>query len=195
MRSVLESKLDRLAEAFDARGIPVQSNLRPRASDEELDELAQRLNVALPKDLRALYRWRNGHVDPEAGNVLRFRDTKFIALDAIQPAHRLVNEIYGGYDDDPDNLPLLVDLAECVPIAEFMESWLVVACGPQTATTRSRHPVFLAFQGVYLVFYSIESMVDTCIDWVEQPEYRPDGETPNEHEIWERHNPDIFTAP
>lgn len=192
--AVLESKLNRLADAFESRGIPVWSNLRPGASDAEVDELARELDVVLPEEFRSLYRWRNGHLDPEAPNVLRFRDNIFIGLEAIPAAHRSVNEIYGQREDDAELLPPLVDLARSVPFSEFMLSWLVVACGSQTVSTRFEHPIFQAFQGVVPMFYSIESMVDTCIDWVEQPDYEQYGETPNEREIWERHNPGIFSA-
>jgi hypothetical protein len=190
---MLASKLDRLADAFEARGVRVRSNLRPGVSDAELDQLAEELNVVLPEEFKDLYRWRNGHADPDAPNVLRFRDNTFISLEAIPQAHQSVNKIYGQDEGDPDLVPLEVDLAQGLPISEFMLSWLVVACGPQTVTTRSQHPVFLVFQGVVPVFYSIETMIDTCINWVEQPEYRQYEEAPNEREIWERHNPGIFS--
>lgn len=190
---MLASKLERLADAFEARGIPVRSNLRPGASEAELDHLAEELNVVLPEEVKALYRWRNGHLDPNAPNVLQFRDNTFIGLETVPQAHQSVNEIYGQDGGDPDLVPLEVDLAQSVPISEFMDSWLVVACGPQSVTTRSQHPIVEVFQGVVPVFYSIETMIDTCIDWVEQPEYRQYEEAPNEREIWERHNPGIFS--
>lgn len=46
---VLESKLERLVDAFEAHGIPVRSNLRPGASEAELDDLAEQLNLTLLK--------------------------------------------------------------------------------------------------------------------------------------------------
>jgi hypothetical protein len=45
-----------------------------------------------------------------------------------------------------------VDLSQAVPISEFWGSWLVVACGWQTATSAFVNPIFLAFHGVDLVF-------------------------------------------
>ena len=52
---MLKAKLDRLAAAFETRGIPVSSNLRPGASDAALDGLATELGVVLPSQLRDLY--------------------------------------------------------------------------------------------------------------------------------------------
>lgn len=188
MRIVLQSKLDRLADAFEAHGIPVWSNLRPGASEPELDDIAERLNVVLPEEFRELYRWRNGHVDPDASNIVTFRDGVFIGLDAIPQAYRDVNSVYGLSPADPEYV-VDVDLSECVPIAEFMGSWLVVACGAQSAISGSQRPVFNAFHGVEPFFDSIDSMVETCIAWVEQSDYDPYSEAPNEREIWIAHNP------
>lgn len=185
---VLESKLDRLADAFEARGIPVWSNLRSGVTEPELDDIAERLSVVLPEEFRELYRWRNGHVDPDASNVVTFRDGVFIGLDAIPQAYRDVNSVYGLSPADPEYV-VDVDLSECVPIAEFMGSWLVVACGAQSAISGSQHPVFNAFHGVEPFFDSIDSMVETCIAWVEQSDYDPYSEAPNEREIWIAHNP------
>lgn len=104
-----------------------------------------------------------------------------------------VLDAYGQFEDDVDVVPVGVRLRDCVPIAHFMGSTYVVTCGPQDVTKQSPHPVLNAFQRVELFFYSIESMVATCIDWVEQTNYRRDVDTPNELEIWERHNPGIFS--
>lgn len=187
-------KLHRLAMAFEAHGVPVLGNLRPGASDAELDALAHDLGVALPDELRTLYRWRNGHIDPNpmagGGHMLVFRDNVFLRLEDIPAAYAAVSETYAylqEVDVDPG-----VDLAACVPIAEFMGARYVVACGEQRLTARSRHPVISVFQGISVFFYSIGSMIDTCIDWVEQPDYEPFREAPNERAIWLRHNPGVF---
>jgi hypothetical protein len=50
------------------------------------------------------------------------------------------------------------------------------------------------FQGVDIFYYSIEQMVETCIDWVREPHY-PDGrpdDAKSEMRIWRVHNPGIF---
>jgi len=58
--------------AFETHEIRVPQNLQPRVSDGQLDELAARLDVDLPAPFRDLYRWRNGHIDPDAPEVLSF---------------------------------------------------------------------------------------------------------------------------
>ncbi len=88
-----KAKLDRLAAAFETRGIPVLSNLRPGASDAALDGLATELGVVLPSQLRDLYSWRNGHSHPEASNVLVFRDNTFMGLDEIPRVRQSVLDL------------------------------------------------------------------------------------------------------
>lgn len=184
-------KLDRLVAAFESHDIHVASNLRPGASDRELDELAAHLGFAIPEAVRVLYRWHDGHHDPDAEDVLLFRDNQFLRLEDIPDAHHFMVSTYA---DDPneDLIDPGVDLATCVPIAAFMGSTYAVACGRQRLTDRSMHPVVGAFHGIDLYFHSVESMIDTCIDWVEQPEYEQYGEAPNEMAIWRRHNPGVF---
>ncbi len=177
-------KLDRLVAAFEKHGIAVSDNLRPGASDDELDKLAEQLGVRIPDDVRALFKWRNGHHDPEAEHVLRFRDNTFLSLDQVPFIYNDMIEFYGDLSDE-------VDLSKSIPIAEFMGSTYAVAAGGQ-ALTRSRYPVVGVFQGVGPYYLSVESMIDTCIAWVEQPNYSKSGPTPNEMEIWKRHNPGIF---
>lgn len=188
-KCVLSEKLDRLAAAFEARGIPVTSNLRPGVTGQELDDLADRLGVDLPPAFRDLYMWRNGHIDPAAPNVLVFRDNTFLSLDEIPDLHAHTLAGYGPYLADLD---LEFDLAQCVPIAHFEGSIYGVVCGPHALTDRSLHPVVGIFQGIDMYFYSIETMVDTCIEWVEQPDYEQYGTAPNEHAIWNKHNPGVF---
>jgi hypothetical protein len=57
---------------------------------------------------------------------------------------------------------------------------------------RSPHPVIGAFHGIDVYFLSIESMIETCIEWLEQPDYDLNRTAPNELEIWQRHNPGVF---
>jgi hypothetical protein len=185
------SKLDRLVAAFEARGIAVASNLRPGASDRELDELAAHLGFAIPTEVRVLYRWRDGHHDPDASNVLLFRDNTFLRLEDIPDAHHYMVSTYAE-DPNGDFIDPGVDLATSVPIAAFMGSTYAVACGRQQLTDRSTHPIVGVFHGIDLYFHSVESMIDTCIEWVEQPAYDRYAEAPNEMAIWRRHNPGVF---
>ena len=89
----MKAKLDRLAAAFETRGIPVSSNLRPGASDAALDGLATELGVVLPSQPRDLYSWRNGHSHPEASNVLVFRDNTLMGLDEIPRVRQSVLDL------------------------------------------------------------------------------------------------------
>lgn len=189
---VHEDKLERLADAFETHGIAVRSNLRPGVPDEAIDELALERGVVLPEDFRALYRWRNGHVDYQpSSDHLIFRDAIFLSLDELDRA-QIYLDAYARLQKDPYIPPLDIDISRCVPFAEFNGSVYVVACGEQSLTRHATRPVVEFSEDVWAAFLSIETMIDTCIAWVKQPGYERYHSAPNEREIWERHNPGIF---
>lgn len=186
-------RLDRLADAFHAHGIPVRDNLLPGATDAELDEVAAQLGVDLPQEYRDLYRWSAGSRDHETGPRLVFRDMAFLPLSLVVEHQRAVVETYATGMPEGESATELygIDLARTAPIAELMGSTLVVACGWQRLTDRS-HPVVNAFQGIDVFFHSVGSMIDTCIEWVDQADYDAYAPAPNEMAIWQRHNPGVF---
>lgn len=178
--------------AFEVHGLNVEHNLQPGVSEERLDELGARLGVDLPEPFRNLYRWRNGHVDPDIPDVLAFRDNVFLRIEDIPKERDQILDTYGMLWNGPDVLMPEVDPSLCVPIAENWGAVYALVCGPHELTDRSPYPILSFFQGVDLFFYSVESMIETCIEWVEQPGYRHHEEAPNEMEIWLRHNPGVF---
>ena len=187
---MLEDKLERLADAFEGHGIAVRANLAPGASDEELDHLAESRGVELPEDYRTLYRWHNGNIDHWSADLFVFRDNPFIRIDEFPRAQMYIDG-YRALESDPSLPKLDVDLSGCVPFAEFDGSVYVIPCKGQTMTTLSAQPVICLFEDVSVHFLSIESMIDTCIEWVEQPGYTRYGTAPNEREIWSRNNPGL----
>ncbi len=87
-----------------------------------------------------------------------------------------------------------IDLATCFPFAGFNGGWYVFPCKGQSYDKRFLFPIVSVFQGVDIFYYSLESMVDTCTDWVTQP-YYPQESRDNEIKnmaIWRKHNPGIF---
>ena len=97
------------------------------------------------------------------------------------------------YGTFPDFYELL---ASSFPFAAFNGGWLVLPCKRQTLDKRLQRPVISVFQGIDVYFYSLQLMVDTCVDWVSHPLYDPKEAAgfPEalEMEIWRRHNPGIF---
>lgn len=142
------------------------------------------LDVTLPAAYRDLYRWSAGTVD-EWGTAprLRFRDECLLPLSRVREERDSLVEVYGWFEG--------VDVRTVVPFATFEGSTLAVACGPQALTPLAEHPVICFFHGIDVYYDSIESMVETAIAWVSQPHWAPYVPTPNEDEIWRRHNRSI----
>lgn len=180
MESILAARLDVLADAFAHHGYDVRSNLHRGATPDELDELEASLGVILPAAYRDLYTWSAGTVD-EQGPMprLRFRDEGLLSLSRVVEERDALVETYDWFDD--------VDLRTLAPLGTYEGSTLAVACGPQGLTTLAEHPVISFFQGIDVYYDSIESMVETAVAWVSQPDWDR-YETPNEIEIWRRHN-------
>ena len=148
--------------------------------------------MCIRDSVRTLWSWRNGHVDYVLGNSLTFRDQRFLSIaelpDALESVKmseeaELLNEPQlPGSDVVPPRI------STYVPIAATEGPGLIVACGPQTYDETNDHPV-VGGDGDGVVYNSVEAMIDTCIEWVEQPDFDPFGGTPNEAEIWKKHNP------
>lgn len=181
MDSPLAARLDVLADAFGHHGYDVRSNLQPGATPDELAALEARLDVPLPSAYRDLYSWSAGTVD-EWGTAprLRFRDEVLLPLSRVHEERDALAAVYDWFDG--------VDFRTLAPLATYEGSTLAVACGPQGLTSLAEHPVICFFQGIDVYYDSIESMVETTIAWVSQPNWAPYAQAPHEIEIWRQHN-------
>lgn len=192
MRSIAQLG-DALCAAYARRGVPVADNLNPGLRRENIIARLNALGLQPPEDLIALYEWRNGarHEYDDEGRLLLFRDNIFISLDRgieeFQESLALYREESSLELDD-------VDLTQCFPISWFDGSYDTVACGAHRYPQASAHPVIRVFEDISLYFHSIPAMLETCIDWVNAPEWAPFEGLPDEVEmaIWRRHNPGIF---
>lgn len=63
-----------------------------------------------------------------------------------------------------------------------------MACGIQRLTSLVDHPVIGTLHEVGVYFDSIETMVETTIAWVSQPDWEPGSPTPHELDIWRSDN-------
>lgn len=189
---MLIEKLERLVDAFENKGHAVRSNLAPGATEAELDALADRYTVELPPDFRELYTWHNGHIDQESWKTtLQFRDGPFIGIDLFEYPQSTIN-IWRDATEDGIWSDVL-DLNTCVPFAYSNGDLLVVPGVGTSITPLSPRPVVaIGFGNLAVYFLSIETMIDTCIEWFEQPDWDLVKETPNELAIWTKHNPGVF---
>lgn len=189
--SSIPALCDALVEAYASRGVAVHENLGPGLSREQILRIVAPLNITLPEGVIALYQWRNGHIEEDADDVIRFRDNTFVSLERAVEEHAEILSSYGidsTLEDDG------VDLRASFPISAFEGSWDVVACGAHLHRSAGDHPVIRVFQGVEMYYPSVESMLRICTEWVSHPDWDPVNGLSGDAElkIWRRHVPGIF---
>lgn len=188
--SQIADRLDTLLGSFRSKGIDPGQNLKPGLSEAELDGHAARLKLVLPPAVRDLYAWRNGLADPYAENDRQFvfRDQSFLSLDDAEEAIAHIRGFLSAYASAGLDLP--VDPDALLPIAALEGQFYAVPTGEGLAGLPGPHPVILLGEEMAVHFFSIESMIETCIDWVNDPSFdAEDFEVEDDETAWERHNP------
>ena len=84
----------------------------------ELDAAEAALGCRLPDDLRALWRWRDGHADDGAGPVFTWYHQLLPLHEALARYRELRAAPYVDWD------------ASWLPVLYFQEEWYFVECGP-----------------------------------------------------------------
>ena len=195
--STIVTLCERLADAHEAKGIPVRSTLQPGLSREYVLAQTTALGFSLPDAVVEIYAWHNGHGFEEPwqqGPSLRFRDTAFLSLDVALREYR---ELQSFRKDTESTLSQDgVDLTKCFPIAQFQGNWLVVACGEHLHGSDKKAPIVSVYHDIELYFHSVESMLKTSFAWVSHPTWDEYGSLPEgiEMDIWRTFNPGIRPA-
>ena len=186
--------LDELRLAHLERGRDVDRHLKPGIPHAEVLERTAHLGLALPDDLLELYEWRDGQDEQQAEmdtDAFSFRDNVFADLDWALREYPVIQEYYA---PEPDSIPYGFELTETFPFAHFMGSSYVVVCGAHTLDSPSPNPVAGIFQGVDMYFHSLETMLETCLEWMRHPDWDRESllDDEIEREIWRRRNPGAF---
>ncbi len=192
----LAALLDELVGALEVKGHHVRQHLQPGLSRSRLLEKTAALPFAFPEDLMALYMWRNGQPEAAAwdADALCFRDNTFISVERALDAY-----VRQYKEAEPwDSLDRYgVALHSCFPFAAFEGAQYVIVCGPHRLKTAEPSPIVSIFHGIDLYFYSLQSMVSTCIAWVRDPHWTKESHLglreDIEMKIWQEHNPGIFS--
>ncbi len=189
----LQTQLEAMRQAFEAKDLRVSDTLLPPIDPETLARECAWFPAPLPQELIALYGWRGGQAE-DAWNTefpFWFRDDAFCSLRNAELEYRSMISSY-------DRLSGISNLAlrSCFPFAAFNGGWLVLPCMGQELDTRFTRPVISVMEGVDIFFYSMQTMVDTCLEWISHPLFSADGSLPSDVElaIWRRHNPGIFAS-
>jgi len=186
-----QSRLEALRLAYEARQEHVSATLQPGLAEAALRERCAWFPSRLPDEVVALYAWHDGQPSPpeEEPYPFLFRDCGFTSIRNAEKDYRMIMASYG-------TQPGLHELLKhSFPFAAFDAGYLVLTCGGRFPGSPFEHTVVSVFQNVMPMFYSMESMVETCIEWV--------GDTGSlaglpfigkalEDEVLERHNPGIL---
>ena len=180
--TTLDTKLETLLAAYEAKGHRVTDSLLTGLSRESIDELTTWFPLPLPEELYQLYGWRNGQTHDAWAEEYPFwfRDNAFCNLAHAEEVYRNVVSVYAEHNKL---------ILECFPFAEFSGECYLLQCSPPIVTSR---PVVDLIGDTY--FLSLDTLIETCIDWVRHPRYSGHESLDRdvELEIWCKHNPGLF---
>lgn len=189
----LHQRLEDLRLAFEAKSLNVSDTLLSPLNESELRERCGWFPGEVVPELIALYAWRGGQ-EPGPWDLTDndypfwFRDCAFSSVAVAEVEYSRIMDAYGRF---PEFHSLLMT---SFPFAKFDSDWLVLPTTLHDFDNGLKRPIFSVGEGVDVYYYSIEKMVETCIDWVSHPAYTANEPLPEEveHEIWRKHNPGIF---
>lgn len=187
---MLRGLCEELVLAYEKHGARVRANLRPGLRRSVIQDMVRPTGLELPESIIQIYEWADGHVDNnDHENTVAFRDNTFISLSWAIEQYFQMQSTYGGADATLEVTRVAID--KCFPISLNNGSWDTVVCGPHSHDPELKNPIVRVFQGHELFFDSTETMIKTCIAWVNCNEWRRFFELPPEieREIWKRENP------
>lgn len=191
----IHQKLDTLLRAYESKGISANQELAPALTEQELKERCAWFLDDLPKEIVALYTWRGGQDTQWVKQPFWFRDTIFCDLTTAENDYAQIVVQYAE-DAEADSDLGWEYLRHSFPFTSFEGAVYVIPCQEFVADKRFARPIISVHEGVQMVFESLETMLDTCIEWAENGTYNEEDEfleINHEHEIWKKHNPKIFS--
>lgn len=187
----LHKNLDRLLSAYESKAMKVSESLLPPMLETEIRSKCSWFPGELTEEIIALYEWRGGQEEDAWGTEFPFwfRDNSFCSLERAEFEYKSMMSTYGV---DPEDHEML---KHSFPIAAFNGGWYVLPTKSHIFNSVLKRPIISVIQGIDIYYYSLEKMVETCVDWVESENYSEDGVNSEEIEleIWNRHNPGIFS--
>ncbi|MDJ0941026.1 MAG: hypothetical protein QNJ00_14795 [Woeseiaceae bacterium] len=193
----IAARLNALLAAYEAKGAKtIRDSLQPGLAREQIEQACAWFPAKVPEPIIEMYQWRNGQTQ-DAWNEdfpFWFRDMSFSSLATAKVEYASMMQSYG-IENSLEYDRIL--LATSFPFAAFNGGWYVVPADGHNLKTDTEFPVISVMEGIDLFYYSIETMLDTCIECVRSDSYDledagmgEDEET--EERIWLKHNPGIF---
>jgi len=188
--------LDDLADAFESKGHIVRETLFPGIERPEISAIYP--DVDLCEEIFQLYGWHNGGKGGLNLDSIMFRDTGYLPLQEAKDYASELIRLYVHPDglDQTDGKFEYPDFDKWVAVSGFEGMVYVVICGKHIFNDKLKNPVLCIGCGAFYIAYdSIESMLHTCIAWVQHESWAPYETMPEEVErsIWRKHNPICFS--
>lgn len=172
-----QDKLNELLTAYSKHSKSIEDELYPGLSIDEIKNQTNWFPYDVPEAIYDLYSWKSGQ-KIQTETPFMFRDMQIIDLNTAKTNYECFVKSYGQDND------WIVDVKRCFPFAECEGAHLTIC-------SDGKFPIVSIFEGVDIFFNSFESMLDTCIEWVNQDNFEYFDEIPNEHSIWKKHNPGL----
>jgi len=187
--------LQKLNDSFEKKGHHVSDSLLPSLSEQELREKCRWFPAELPKSVIRLYTWKGGQAKDawEEEYPFWFRDMSFISLDQAKFEYASMINSYG-IDNTLEEDGVILENA--FPFAAFNGGWFVIPNGIHRWSKVHGEPVICVLQGIQLYYFSLDTMLKTCIDAVNHPTWsseESDLDESIEQEIWQKYNPGVFS--
>jgi len=157
--------LEELVTLLEQQGVPIRAQLLSGLEKEMIDIYLKPLGLDVPPALYELYQWCNG--TPVDTSDLFFDEHFFI------PIETAVEEYQGFVPIRKQVHPLaLLDYAKCFPFAQLEASYYTIYCDVQPFYGHL-HPIIHIYQGNYIAFHNLETMLQTLIVWHQQGVLNP----------------------
>ncbi len=161
--------LERILAWHERNGTGIPQLLNPGLDDATIDARFRELGCEPPADLRALWKWRNGHADNGRAQWLTWYH-QFLPLDeAVAEYHRL------------RATPFLAWGRNWIPVLQFQTEWYFVVCGP-IAHLANPLLVFMAEDGVMHPYTNLSSYFETMSRAMESGAVYAEGDPPDMRE-------------
>jgi len=188
----IHNKLEKLADLYEAKEHYVRQNLLPPLSKEQVLEQCDWFPYELPSEIIDMYTWSGG-CDNDSGAEYPFiliEDAAFTTIEAAKREYLFLQETE---EREETEAAFEVKLDSCFPIAVYDYSSYSVACS-DSQQWQKEYPnrVIATFELMEMHFHSIDSMLDTHIEWLQHPSWSMYGESPETFQkIWRKHNPGV----
>lgn len=189
----LHGLLDELLSVYEAKGQPVSQTLLPPLTEAEIRAQCTWFPGEINAEIISLYTWRGGSsVETwDAEFPFWFRDNVFCSLETAALQYSQMMECYSNFPGCKEMIKY------AFPIAEFNGGRYVIPTRGHPFHESLHAPIVSVCDGVDVYYYSLEKMVETCIDWAQQKgtKIKEDFfilDQALEMKIWLKHNPNLF---